>query len=266
MRSYKLIDLVVVSYKVPHLLAQCIESIQQNTTLPYQLYVVDNNSDEGTRSFVHSCGETHDDVTTLLLRGNLGYGEAANRAIAMGTNPFVAVLNNDIIATKGYCSIIEYMSEHKDVGLTGPKLVDYDNKIVGTGVTDSRLYMRPRAWKQKNSPDLLAEVEDVLYVGGSAMFMSRAMLETVQLEDGSYFDPQFTFYFEDFDMGLRCAEAGFGVQYVPLATLIHKHEGSLLAIPARAPESIKGSRQWRNKQHAENKKRFEVKWGDKIQL
>jgi GT2 family glycosyltransferase len=206
------------------------------------------------------------DVTVLLLRGNLGYGEAANRAIAMGTNPFVAVLNNDIIATKGYCSVIEYMQEHPDVGLVGPKLVDYDNKIVGTGVTDSRLYMRPRAWKEPNRDDLLCDVEDVLYVGGSVMFLRRDMLEKVKLSDGVYFDPQFTFYFEDFDMGLRCKEAGFRVQYVPLATMTHKHEGSLAAISPRAGEDVKGSRPWRNKQHEENKKRFVAKWGDKIDL
>jgi GT2 family glycosyltransferase len=126
---------------------------------------------------------------------------------------------------------------------------------VGTGVTQSRSYSTVRGWLHPNSDTAFNEIEDVIYVGGAALFMSRKCLEDIK-ENGKYFDEQFDFYFEDFDLALRAQEKGYKVQYCPLSTFIHCHEGSL----RECQPGEMGSRDWRHRKHFENRDKFVKKW------
>lgn len=250
------IDLVVVSWEAPQLLASCIHSLATNTDMEYtdfNIYIVDNNSGLETLSFLSKLGKS---AHVTFLPENIYYGPALNIGIAQGEGEFVAIFNNDIVVPPGYCVLFQYLQEHPEVGVIGPKLITPEGRIIGVGVTDRRIRHRDRGTTLMDGPGVYPEVEDVVYVGGSAMFFPRKALEELKDKDGFYFDPQFTFYYEDFDICLRLEQMGYKVQYCPEATLTHVHQGTL---------PWKG-REWRVDRYRENLPKFEAKWGHLLPL
>jgi GT2 family glycosyltransferase len=248
-------DIVVVSYLSHELLDLCIKSILDNSSHPFTLYIVDNASNEETKDVIKRYSTSNSNIVPIMLDTNIGYGAAANIGIGAGSNDTVAILNNDIILPKGWENLSTYLLEHPNVGVIGPKLVNYKNQIVGAGVIESKDYHTVQGWLIPNADNVLSEIQDVIYVGGSALFMSRKFLEDIK-ENGQYFDEQFDFYFEDFDIALRAKKKNYKVQYCPICTLIHKHEGSLMYC---SPNGI-GGRHWRNKKHWDNLEKFKKKY------
>src|SRR4029079_16616441 len=86
------LDVVVVSYRTPELLRQCLRSLQRRTVANQCLIVVDNASGDGSADLVTAEFPAADLVEAP---GNLGFAAAANAGIARGSAPYVLVLNPD---------------------------------------------------------------------------------------------------------------------------------------------------------------------------
>jgi GT2 family glycosyltransferase len=249
------VDIVVVSYQCSNILVECVSSLSRQTKVPHNIWVVDNASTDNAAKQVLTTLGTLPNVHCKILPENIFYGPAANVGIDLGTAPYVGVFNNDILVPPGYDQLYWYLWRNPDVGVIGPKLVNTRNLLVGTGVTNTKLYHTVRGMGQPDKPGLYDKVEDVIYVGGSALFFPREVLNKLKERDKYVFDPGFQFYFEDYDCCLRIRQLGYKVQYAPLATLIHHHEASLKHCKVGV-----GSRMWRNEQHASGLAKFKIKW------
>jgi glycosyltransferase involved in cell wall biosynthesis len=71
----------------------CLESIQRNTSSPYEVIVVDNGSANGTSDFLATAG-----VIVIQFSENRGVASAWNVGIKKASGEFLAFLNNDVIA------------------------------------------------------------------------------------------------------------------------------------------------------------------------
>ena len=98
-----IVDIVVPVYGGLEVLFPCISSVLNRTEWPYHLIIVDDASpDNATRDFLASFEEAHPEHTVLWNRKNRGFAATVNRGIGAGENPYICLLNSDVMVTKGW--------------------------------------------------------------------------------------------------------------------------------------------------------------------
>lgn len=96
-----MIDLIIVSFNNQRLTVQAIESALKNSEPPEKIIVVDNNSSDGTVSFLK---ENYPSVHLVSLQENTGYGKAVNISFSQTKSPYVLISNNDVIFPEKFFS------------------------------------------------------------------------------------------------------------------------------------------------------------------
>ena len=83
------------------------ETLQQNTSLPFELIIVDNNSTDGSREFFRDKADK-----VVANEKNYSYPYCQNQGIAVAQYDYVAFFNNDIIVSKEWDKkILQIMNE-----------------------------------------------------------------------------------------------------------------------------------------------------------
>ena len=67
-----------------------VASIKKNTTVPYELIMVDNGSCDGTQEYIKEQADKYH-----LFSKNTGFAHGFNKAISMAEGEFIAICNND---------------------------------------------------------------------------------------------------------------------------------------------------------------------------
>jgi GT2 family glycosyltransferase len=210
--------------------------------IPPHLYIVDNGgiSDRdiaGLHFFLVDQGIVH---TVLRGHGNIGYGRGHNLAIARARSRYHLVLNPDVdVDRDALVNAIEYLEEHRDVGLVAPR-IDDDNEgiqyLCRRYPTVLDLFVRgflPRGIRRFFAGRLgryemrdLINSHDVVWdpplVSGCFMLFRTSLLRQL-----SGFDPRYFLYFEDYDLSLRAHELA-RVAYVPSVRVVHHGGGAAL--------------------------------------
>ncbi len=84
------------------------ECIKEYTYYPFQLIIIDNDSDDGTREYFESVG-----VTLIKNEDNYSYPYTQNQGIKIAKYEYCAFLNNDIIVAPQWDKLlIETMKEN----------------------------------------------------------------------------------------------------------------------------------------------------------
>jgi GT2 family glycosyltransferase len=198
-------------------LPDCLRALDAQEPRPH-VVVVDNGSTDGTRELVKSFAR----VELLELDANFGYGRANNQAMRRALDAgaeFVALVNNDVDVQPGWlAALLEAARDHPEIGLfTGTLLFRGEERVNSTGLVIDR-FGRARD-RDFRVPMTRLERSDgpVAGVSGGASLLRASMLRTVGL-----FDPAYFAYYEDVDLSLRAAEAGFGCWYVRDAVARHR--------------------------------------------
>ena len=88
------IDIVILNCNNNGVIQDCIQSIHRNTPGAYNLIVVDQGSHDGSPEWL----DTDGNVSHLILnKRNKGVAEGRNQGIRAGRNPWVAIIDSDII-------------------------------------------------------------------------------------------------------------------------------------------------------------------------
>lgn len=116
-------SIIVVSYKNPDRIRDCLESLARFTDYPdYEVIVVDNGSDSDVVEFLREF--TGSDARFKLIEAgeNLGFAKANNRgldAISLDSE-YVIFLNNDTVVTEGWLAGLIRWLQDPTIGLIGP--------------------------------------------------------------------------------------------------------------------------------------------------
>ena len=87
------IDIVVLNCNNYGFIQPCLKSIIDNTPAPYNLIVVDQNSQDGTRDWLLS----FQSISHLILnKMNVGVAEGRNQGIRAGKYPWIAFIDSDV--------------------------------------------------------------------------------------------------------------------------------------------------------------------------
>ena len=216
---------VIVNYNARDHLLACVQSLRADGVRT--VVVVDNDSDDGSQETLAG----GDPEARWLANGaNLGYGAAANRGVAATTEPYVLVLNPDVVVEPGAIKTLRSALDRDGIlGVVGPKVEEPDGSRypsarrfpdLATAAGHAFLgYVAPsnrfsRAYKLADrDPDQSHHVD---WISGSCFLARRTAFEAVGGFDEAYF-----MYAEDVDLCWRLWRAGWRVGYEPAARVVH---------------------------------------------
>jgi len=218
-----LVSAIVVNWNRRELLRKCLASLTAQEGVQLQIIVVDNGSTDGSQH----CIETEfPEVHLIRNLENRGFCAANNQGIAAARGEFVALLNNDAEADRGWAAAMVRAVSEKPVGMVACKILvhgdarridkvghliypDGQNRGRGTGCLDEGQFDR---------------VEEVLWPDGCGALYRKEMLDEI-----GGFDEDLFAYADDAELGLRARIAGWECVYTPYAVVRH-HRGNTLGL------------------------------------
>ncbi|MCE0768257.1 glycosyltransferase family 2 protein [Pseudonocardia kujensis] len=218
---------VTVTYSPGDTLESFLDSLKAATARPTRVVLADNGSVDGAPERAAE----RDGVELLRIGENVGYGTAANRAVA-GLGPeigWVVVANPDLVWGEGAIdTLLEAATRWPRAGALGPLIREPDGTVypsarllpsLGHGVGHAVLgrVWPGNPWSQTYRQAAAAIGERTAgWLSGSCLLVRRSAFDSV---DG--FDPRYFMYFEDVDLGDRLGRAGWLNVYVPAAEVVH---------------------------------------------
>ena len=140
--------------------------------------------------------------------------------------------------------MVDYLQEHSDIGMLGPKLVYHNGEIQKSSRRNFRFFdlvikrsflRRFAPFKKRHEHYLMEDfdrdsVQEVDLLTGAFMMMPRAVFEKI-----GGFDERYFLFMEDFDLCRKVWKSGHRVVYFPGAKAVHYHkrlsEGSIFSLP-----------------------------------
>ena len=220
-----------MNYNTRQFLESCVRAlVDEKAGTELDIVVIDNASADGSAESVRAL---FPGASVVANRTNLGFGRAANQGFLKTSGEYVLVLNPDVTVTPGsLVRMVQFMDEHRDVGLLLPKLLNPDGTVQPSCRT---FYTLPVLLLRRTPLGAIfrdarsvrthlmtdwdhAEVREVDWGLGAAMLIRRSAIG-----QGAPFDERFFIYFEDVDLCLRLKQSGWKVVYFPEAALLHCH-------------------------------------------
>jgi GT2 family glycosyltransferase/glycosyltransferase involved in cell wall biosynthesis len=91
-------DIIVPVYNSFHIVEPCIKSVLERTSWPFNLIIVDDQSDDYVKEQLEKLA-SDDRVTLIRNKKNRGFSASVNRGIRAGRGKYICLLNSDVIVT-----------------------------------------------------------------------------------------------------------------------------------------------------------------------
>lgn len=215
-----ILSIVMVLFEKFELTMLALCALRDNYHGAIELILVDNASTDDTLQI----GDYLDGAKILSLATNTGYANACNLGLAEAGCPYVLLLNNDIELGHGaIAAAIARMQSDARIGAVGAKIIRTHGRLqeAGSIIWDDGAvsgYMR-------DASPLAPEanfVRDVDFCSGVFLLCRAGLIESL-----GGFDTDFTpAYYEDVDLCIRIAAAGYRVVYDPGVVVHHLEYGS----------------------------------------
>lgn len=223
------LSITICSWNTRKDLRDCLKSIEACLSEgKIETIVFENASEDESAEMVES---EFPWVKLLKSNVNLGFGKGHNLAMEAASGRYFMPLNSDtIIHPNALRALIEFMDQHPEIGIVGPKLLNPDGSLQFS----CRRFPTPMAALFRNTPlgkmfpknkysrEYLMqdwkhdEPREVDWVSGAAICIRRECYQKI-----GGFDEQFFMYLEDVDWCKRAGDAGFKVVYFPGAVITH---------------------------------------------
>lgn len=230
------LSIVIVSYNVGNYLKNCLESVNETSkNLKPEIIVVDNHSTDDTHQMLQSY---FPGIRLIKNYENFGFAKGANIGMRKAQGEFIFLLNPDTSVLEcAVTGMLEYMENHPEVGILGPKLENPDGSLQHScrSFPSWSVYFSNRQsilnrffpsnkWSQKYLLKQIdyRKIQEVEWICGCGLFLRKKMLEEI-----NYLDEDFFMYIEDVDLALRAQKKNWKVVYFPQARVIHYQSKSV---------------------------------------
>ena len=231
------LSVVIVNYNVKYFLEQALHAVAKAAKrVPTEVFVVDNNSVDGSVDMVQS---KFPDVLLIANKDNRGFSKANNQAIDCSKGDYILLLNPDTVVEEDtFDKCVKFMDEHPDAGGLGVNMIDGAGnflpeskrglptpavafyKIFGL----SALFPKSRFFGKYHLGYLdRNQTHEVDVLSGAFMLLSRKALNRMAEMEGTteVLDETFFMYGEDIDLSYRIQKAGFKNYYFSETKIIH---------------------------------------------
>lgn len=119
------LSIIIVSYNVREFLEQALISIARAVArIDHELFVVDNNSMDGSAEFVR---RRFPGVRLIASPENLGFAGANNLALKEAKGRYICLINPDTIVQEDtFSTLLAFLEEHPEAGAAGCKILNPD--------------------------------------------------------------------------------------------------------------------------------------------
>lgn len=119
------VSIVILTYNQLELTKKCIESIEKNTDVNYELVFVDNASSDGSPEFLETyCRDTEGYCAAKKLiknNRNVGFAPGVNQGLDCCEGVYVCLLNNDTVVTNNWITdMIKCLERDEKAEIVGP--------------------------------------------------------------------------------------------------------------------------------------------------
>lgn len=228
------LSIIIVNWNTEKQLKWCLNYIYQRTKgLKYEIFVVDNASEDGSVEMVE---KNYPEVKLIKNRKNLGFAKANNKAIKKAKGKYVLLLNSDTkVMDLALNQMVKYMDNHNNCGVLGCKLLNPDKTLQPScrrfpNLKDQviillklhNIFPNLKAIREYYMLDFNHEIEmKVDQVMGACFMIRKKVIDKIGLLDDNYF-----IWFEEVDYCKRVKEAGFDVCFMPYAEVMHEKAAS----------------------------------------
>src|SRR3989344_6028131 len=127
------VSIVVVNWNVNDSLQRCLDSIWATKYPQLEVIVVDNNSTVKP--------QIDKKVKYIQNSQNLGFPKAVNQGLKVATGDYILILNPDTRIPKDFFdAAIKFIKSHPDAGVMGPKFVNPDGTVQGSGFSEPSIF------------------------------------------------------------------------------------------------------------------------------
>jgi GT2 family glycosyltransferase len=192
----------------------CLSSIRKNTSLSYELIIIDDGSSDGSSAWLAS----QENIRVIKNERQSGFLVSCNRCLNQVRGRFIVFLNNDTIVTKNWLEPLRALMADERVGAAGARLVYPDGTLQEAGGIvwadgSARNYGRG----ERSVKPWYNYVRPVDYCSGAALMVRSDLFHAL-----GGFDRQFEpAYYEDTDLCFSLWKAGYRVMYQPSSLVIH---------------------------------------------
>ncbi len=223
MRKFQ-VAVILINYNSSQYTLDCINSIRSQTSIRYQIIVIDNNS--RLSEFEKLSALEYKEMTLVRSKLNVGFSGANMMGVQVADADYYFFLNNDTIVLNDCLGILtSFMESNPEAANCTGEMFNGNNeheysfqhfptlpvKLLGTGIL--KTFYKDRFPNKRKRYDKPIRVD---LVSGSAMFIRASFFEEIGGFDTNYF-----LYCEEEDIALRLSRKGYYTYLVPKARYQH---------------------------------------------
>lgn len=228
-RPQPVVSVLVISYNTREMTLECLRSLRDQTDLPFETIVVDNNSQDGSAEAISA---EFPELDLIARSDNLGFAGGNNLAATRANGEYLLLLNPDtVVLDHAVDRLVAFARTRPEAGIWGGRTVFADmslnrdccwqrmtlwNTFCRTsGLTG--IFHRSRIFNAEAYGDWQRDHErDVDIVQGSFFLIRRDFWNAL-----GGFDPEFFMYGEEADLCLRARARGARPRMTPEAQIVH---------------------------------------------
>ncbi|MBO5293096.1 MAG: glycosyltransferase family 2 protein [Lachnospiraceae bacterium] len=217
----KSIGIVICNYNKSEYVLNCIRSVFASDIDDFDVYVVDNASEDDSVFQIHK--EFGKKVTVLVNQENLGGSGGFNRGLRQlmeGRYRYALCLDNDVIVDPAAIRILrEFLEAHPDTGMVGSKVFQMEHpdtiQQFGLDVDWDNFCTEARYFGDQDDEELPEEVY-CYAVPACSLMIRMDVLRLIGLMPEENF-----LYWDDTEWGYRCNMTGYRVAAVGASHVWH---------------------------------------------
>lgn len=215
-------SIIIISYNTKKITENCLKSIEtslKQSSLSYEIIVVDNASTDGSVEMLKSIQK----LKIILNSKNLGFAKANNQAVKQAKGKYILLLNSDtVVLDDAINKLLSYYKQNeKSVYFLGGKLLNQDQSpqascgpFYSLPVIFAALFLKGDHWGiSRYSPESVKEVD---WVSGACILTKKEYFDSI-----GGFDENIFMYMDEIDLLYRAKKKNYRVFFYPEARFIH---------------------------------------------
>lgn len=244
------VDIVIPVFNGYGLLKDCLKSVQAHTEPPYHIWIGDDCSIQtALLDFYKRINDPR--ITVNINKGRRGFPGNCNDTSALGSAPFICLLNSDTRVSVGWLDAMMDNMADEEVGIVGSRLVyprergEHGDTIQHAGVARNSEGLPYHIYRYyaKAAPEVMRRLK-VNCVTFACVLIRRELWQQMGGLDEVFRLGQY----DDVDFCWRAVHAGRSIVYEPNSMVYHYEHGSEAS--------------WNNTDNIRNRNLLMERWGN----
>jgi len=195
MRRQLTVSVIIPTYNRVNYLKNTINSLLNQTNMPYEIIVIDDGSTDGTKEYLEEISQKYK-IIKCFYQKNSGPAKARNLGIKKARGNIIAFLDDDEIAHKNWIKVIvETFKKFDNIGGVGGPYIEERSK----NIYEKYLKLQFNITNSKNFKKLP-------YLGGNTAFCKKVLQEIGGFDEKLIRG-------EDVDLSFRIRLKGYKIIY-----------------------------------------------------